>query len=137
MTTYKEIFGKPIKVVSSDPTDAGTEGQIWYNSTLGSFRSVVAVGSWAAGGTLNTARDTYSGGSRNGTQNAFRTFSGYTSSNVANNETYNGTYFTEEADVNTARRGGGGAGTNDAALFFGGYTTTTVGNTEEWNGSSW
>ena len=117
MTTYKEIFGKPIKVVSSDPTDAGAEGQIWYNSTLGSFRSVVAVGSWAAGGTLNTARDTYSGGSRNGTQNAFRTFSGYTSSNVANNETYNGTSFTEEADVNTARRGGGGAGTNDAALF--------------------
>ena len=49
MTTYKEIFGKPIKVVSSDTTDAGAEGQLWSNSTLGSFRSVLAVGSWAAG----------------------------------------------------------------------------------------
>ena len=34
MTTYKEIFGKPVKVLSSDPSNE-TEGQIWYNSTSG------------------------------------------------------------------------------------------------------
>jgi len=43
MTTYKEIFGKPIKVVSSDPTDAGAEGQVWYNSTSGTFKTVLVL----------------------------------------------------------------------------------------------
>ena len=33
MTTYKEIFGKQIQKLSSDPTDAQAEGQVWYNTT--------------------------------------------------------------------------------------------------------
>ena len=139
MTTYKEIFGKQIKNLSSDPPAAISEGQIWYNTDSGTFKSTLAVGAWSAGGVLNTARDTYNGGSRNGTQNSFRTFAGYTTANVANNETYNGTAWSEEANVGTGRRGGGGAGTNDAALFFGGINppTATDTYTEEWNGSSW
>ena len=52
MTTYKEIFGKPVKVVSTDPTDAGAEGQVWYNSTSGTFKTVLDVGAWSAGGNL-------------------------------------------------------------------------------------
>ena len=55
MTTYKEIFGKPVKVLSSDPTDAGAEGQVWYNSTSGTFKSIVAGGAWSAGSSLITA----------------------------------------------------------------------------------
>jgi hypothetical protein len=55
MTTYKEIFGKPVKVLSSDPTDAGAEGQVWYNSTSGTFKTVLAVGAWSSGGNINTA----------------------------------------------------------------------------------
>jgi hypothetical protein len=47
MTTYKEIFGKYIKNYSSDPTD-DVEGQVWYNSTTGVFKSVLAVDSWSA-----------------------------------------------------------------------------------------
>jgi hypothetical protein len=41
MTTYKEIFGKYVKNYSSDPT-ADAEGQVWYNTTSGTFKSVVA-----------------------------------------------------------------------------------------------
>ena len=32
MTTYKEIKGTQIEVVSSDPSNP-VEGQVWYNST--------------------------------------------------------------------------------------------------------
>jgi hypothetical protein len=39
MATYKEIFGKQIKFLSSDPANEA-EGQIWYNSTSGTFKSV-------------------------------------------------------------------------------------------------
>ena len=46
MTTYKEIFGKPVKVLSTDPTDAQAEGQVWYNSTSGTFKTVLSVGGW-------------------------------------------------------------------------------------------
>ena len=54
MTTYKEIFGKQIKQLSTDPTDAGAEGQIWFNTTSGTFKSVVAAGAWSSGApTLN------------------------------------------------------------------------------------
>jgi hypothetical protein len=42
MTTYKEIFGKYVKNYSSDPT-ADAEGQVWYNTTSGTFKSVVGV----------------------------------------------------------------------------------------------
>jgi hypothetical protein len=33
MSTYKEIFGKQIKNLSSDPPAAISEGQIWYNTS--------------------------------------------------------------------------------------------------------
>ena len=56
MTTYKEIFGKQIKQLSTDPTDAEAEGQVWYNTTSGTFKTVLSVGAWSAGGPLGTAR---------------------------------------------------------------------------------
>jgi hypothetical protein len=66
--------------------------------------------------------------------------SGYVNPNgVANVETWNGTNWTEVADVNTAVYGHGGAGdSNASSLKFtgstpGGQTT----NVETWNGSAW
>jgi hypothetical protein len=51
---------------------------------------------------------------------------------------YNGTSWTELADLNTARGYQCGAGTATAALASGGYTgTTAVANTESWIGTSW
>jgi hypothetical protein len=43
MTTYKEIFGKQVKNYSSDPAN-DAEGQVWYNSTSGTFKSLLATG---------------------------------------------------------------------------------------------
>ena len=42
MTTYKEIFGKYVRNFSSDPT-ADIEGQIWYNTTSGTFKTQLSV----------------------------------------------------------------------------------------------
>jgi len=56
MTTYKEINGTNIQVVSSDPSNP-VEGQIWYNTSSNTVKGfLVSLGTWATGGDLNTAR---------------------------------------------------------------------------------
>ncbi len=137
MSTYKEIFGKPIKVVSSDPTDAGAEGQIWYNSTLGSFRSIIAAGTWSAGGNMNTARRLLSG---LGTQTASLGFGGYVGPSTNASEEYNGTSWTNSPNYPSVIYGEGAIGTQTAGVGAGGYlqpTTSSVNTTQDYNGSSW
>ena len=58
MATYKGIQGMAVIPVTSDPTPAETyAGQLWYNSADGKFKIAVAGdGTWASGGTMNTAR---------------------------------------------------------------------------------
>jgi hypothetical protein len=41
MTTYKELFGKYVQNYASDPTSTDAEGQIWYNTTSGTFKTVL------------------------------------------------------------------------------------------------
>ena len=60
MTTYKEISGKQVKNYSSDPAN-DAEGQVWYNSTSGTFKTVLSSGAWSSGGNLITARATGAG----------------------------------------------------------------------------
>jgi hypothetical protein len=56
MSTYKEIAGTNIEVLSSDPANP-VEGQVWYNSTSNTVKAnFINPGSWATGGALNTAR---------------------------------------------------------------------------------
>ena len=55
MATYKQIFGKAIKVLASDPSNEGL-GQIWYNSTSSTFKTILNPAAWSAGGALPTAR---------------------------------------------------------------------------------
>jgi hypothetical protein len=54
-------------------------------------------------------------------------------------EEFNGSAWTEVADLNTARGEGGGAGASaEAALVYGGASPPgTHALTESWNGSSW
>ena len=40
MTTYRNIHGRPIQAVTTDPTGDITEGQIWYNTTSDTFKTV-------------------------------------------------------------------------------------------------
>ena len=57
---------------------------------------------------------------------------------VGSNEEYNGTAWTEKADLNTARHSVSSAGTTTSALASGGETSTAfVALVEEWNGTSW
>jgi hypothetical protein len=60
MATYKGIQGFGVETLASDPTEAGSVGQIFYNSTSGTFKTVkpggIAAGTWASGDNLNTAR---------------------------------------------------------------------------------
>jgi hypothetical protein len=86
------------------------------------------LGSWASGGALNTARFAMGYG---GTQTSALMFGGDTyppSSGRLRNETesYNGTSYTEVADLNTARRLLGGSGaSNTAAIAMGGYSPSS------------
>ena len=54
MTTYKEIKGTQIEVVSSDPSNP-IDGQVWYNSTdqaVKGFKNIPAA--WSTTGNLNS-----------------------------------------------------------------------------------
>ena len=59
--------------------------------------------------------------------------------NLAVNESWNGSSWTEVGDLNTGRRiaACSASGTNTDTIVFGGYTTANIANTEQWNGSSW
>ena len=48
MSTYREIVGKKIKKVSSDPS-TGTDGEMWYNSTTGTLRGLAISQAWSSG----------------------------------------------------------------------------------------
>ena len=158
MTTYKEIFGKPIKVVSSDPANEA-EGQIWYNSTLGSFRSVVASGgtqaaAWLVGasavspGPANTEAYNWNGTSwtasgNYGTSSVVNMFGGGTQTagwmcggdadpglKTFTNH-YDGSSWSTAPALGTARSIGGQSGTQSSGLIFGGYTGSNTTATEK------
>jgi len=134
MSTYKKEVGTAVQNNAGDYTGA-VEGQLWYNSTAGSFqfRSFTTAGAWATGGNLNTAR--YSTGSA-GIQTAALAFGGITVPPVtALTESYDGSAWTEVNDLNTARSLGS-AGTQTSALGFGG-SPGPLAITESWNGTSW
>ena len=47
MATYEEIYGKRVDVLDADPTlTSAYEGQVWYNSTTGTLKSVVSFSAW-------------------------------------------------------------------------------------------
>ena len=143
MTTYKEIHGTNIEVVSSDPSNP-VEGQVWYNSTTNVLKgeAQTATAAWSSGGALNSARFVLGGG---GSQTAAIAFGGvqYTPPAVsrAYTELYDGTSWTEVNDLNTAReRCSSAATTNTASLCIAGVVypgATTKNLTENWNGTNW
>ena len=57
MTTYNELAGLRVNYVSSDPTlNTGNEGQVWYNSTSGTLKSLVQLKAWSSASNMGTAR---------------------------------------------------------------------------------
>jgi len=139
MTTYKEIFGKQIKQLSTDPTDAGAEGQVWFNTTSGTFKSLLSVGAWSSGSAM--IRATTTAGANHalgvGIQTAAIYAGGY-SPYTNKTEHYNGSGWSSGGNMNLTRITSG-FGTSTAAVAAGGITFPgTVGNqTEEYNGTAW
>ena len=119
MTTYKEIFGKQIKNLSSDPPAAISEGQIWFNTDSGTFKSTVGISSWSSGGTLSSP--SYGGGAAGTTINSMLAFGGATGpSNTPSTVTqsYNGSSWAAENSLPTGMAYNAGCGTVAAALAF-------------------
>ena len=143
MADYKTIKGVKVQTYSTDP-DNPIEGQVWYDNTAQTLQYQVpnknAAGSWRTGNNMNTGRGQVSG---SGTaQTAALAFLGYTDgsytpSNIC--ESYDGTSWTEIADLNTARRSAGGTGTSTSSIAFGGLTGIPgiKALAESWNGSAW
>ena len=143
MATYKEIRGTHIVSVTSDPPSP-VNGQMWYNSTervVKGFTSSPA-GTWATGNDMNGSPPSSinSGGGSNGTQTSGIAVATTNPTPTGETELFNGTSWTEVADLNQARRGlGVCASVNTSAVAFGGEASPNsyYTNNESWNGSSW
>ena len=140
MSTYREIVGKKIKKVSSDPS-SGLDGEMWYNSTTGTLRGLGVVEAFSSAASLSTGRYNLTGV---GTDTAGLVFGGDTGpppeTRRAESEEYNGSGWTTTPNMNTTRDLTGGFGIQTAAATAGGRPPSAPGgsnNTEEYNGSSW
>ena len=135
MATYKEIHGVKVQYRDSDAT--AIEGDVWYNSLTGKLKMYSAVNAWASGGNLNMARWVMASA---GTQTACLCVSGSTlpavGDRIANVESYDGSSWTEIANINTANEYLTGHGSATAAHKVGGFNSPPTA-TETWDNSSW
>ena len=113
-------------------------GQVYYNSGSNAFKVTsqpVAGGTWSAGGNLNTGRN-YLPEFSFATQTAGFAVGGNISPKQQT-EQYNGSSWTEVADLNSTLYGRSGFGTNASAVVAGGNGPPTSTNSETWDNSSW
>ena len=137
MADYRAIKGLNIQTVAGDPSTIQI-GDIWYNSTLGKIRGAkLAAGAWATGGAVPVAMNSQAVG---GTQTAAISASGTApGGDTVNVQQYDGSTWTEIANVNTGRNGIRGAGSTTAFVAWGGSNKSPPEGllTEEYDGSSW
>ena len=105
------------------------------------FTADAAVGTWSSQPTMNNPR-VHMGASPAGTSTAALASGGVSpesSDQLPYVESYNGTAWTEVADLNTPRKDLSAGGTYTSNIAFGGETGggTKRAETEVWNGSSW
>jgi len=132
MSTYENIHGRRVNVVSSNPSSP-KEGEVWYNSTLGLLKGyVLAPATISSGGNLNTAR-TQAGGA--GTQTAGLIFGGETPSITGVTEEYDGSSWANGGTCPASKTDMHGSGTQTAGLWGGGSPSSS--GSYEYNGSSW
>ena len=138
MATYKAIRGVNIQHRDSDPTKV--EGDVWYNASTSKLKVFATAGAWSTGNNQNVTANNRAG-AKGGTQTAHLLFGGQSTNIEATAESYDGTTWSEVADLNTARLSLQGFGTLTASLASGGVTdashlisTTAV---EAWDESSW
>jgi len=140
MTTFKEIRGKLIRTLDTDPTPATNyQGEIWYNKTIGVLKAAeVLAAAWSSGGNLTTSR--FQAGMVGTKSAALIIGSENPGGDIATVEEYNGSSWSPSPSINTARQGLGSTGTISAAIAMGGLIAgPNVRQTlsEEWNGTAW
>ena len=118
-----------------------TQGQLYFNSTTNTFKETISDvpgTSWSSGTNLNSTRAFNNAA---GSIPSAITFGGSPAPTQAYAEQWNGSAWTEVADLNEGRVGGAGGGASGTdAIMAGGYELPNVGNsvnTEIWDGSSW
>ncbi len=138
MSTYKNLIGKDVNFLTTDPDNAQAEGQIWYNSTAGVFKNVSASKAWASSSNMIIESRLMAGF---GTNTAAVSAGGNTSqpANIATTQHYNGTGWTLGGNLPEARFNAGGLGVETAGMSVGGGDPPGARSvkTFEYNGSSW
>ena len=136
MTNYKNIFGKPVKFLATDPDNAEAEGQIWYNSTSDAFKSVLVNEAWSSSANKIDPVQ-WAGGL--GSQTAGLSYGGEQPASQNLTEEYNGSGWSSSSNLNTGRNRVRGCGSQTAGLAFGGATPplTNTDATELYDGSTW
>ena len=142
MATYEELHGKRVEVFTTDPTlDSSYEGQVWFNSTDGVNKTVVAFDSIISkpgiirGTTNSNQMGSFSGGSAD----AMAVFGGNPpTSGATTTEEFNGSGWSSGGDMVNSLFNRSGFGTLTAGVAFGGRVPPGTSNTtEHYNGSSW
>jgi len=112
VSTYREIIGKKIKKVSSDPS-SGLDGEMWYNSTTGTLRGPAILEAWTSASPLITARYETRGA---GTTTAALCIGGYTTTTLANTEEFNGSGWATGGAMPGVKSASATGGTQTAAF---------------------
>jgi hypothetical protein len=138
MAEYKGIHGTKVQNYTSDPANPIT-GQVWYNETSQTmkFQAVTTSGTWATSADMNTANFGMGG---NGTINTALSSGGANTPTALTSkcETFNGTAWTAQSDMNTRKYFGSNAGDSTAGLAFAGEPADPGrAGSEEFNGSTW
>ena len=100
MATYREIHGKAIRSVSTDPSNADEAGQIWYNTNSNTFKSILNLEAFTSSGPVLTGRFSSAGA---GTQTACLIAGGYDTAATTATEEYNGSGWGTGGALNQAR----------------------------------
>ena len=127
---------------SFPPATASTlqEGDMWFNSSSSTLKGYgtaagIPAATWSSGGNLNTGRN-YLPEFSFATQTAGFAVGGNISPKQQT-EQYNGSSWTEVADLNSTLYGRAGFGTNASAVVAGGNGPPASANSETWDNSSW
>ena len=113
------------------PGTGVTNTESWNGSSWTEVSELnLARGSNAGAGTSNTAALCFTGESPEG---------GASGPHTDSNELWDGSSWSEQADLSQGRREAGGTGTSTAALCIGGSEDppANINKVEQWNGSSW
>jgi len=144
MAEYKGIKGFQVQTRSEDPGPTEAQpGDFYYNSSTGQFKTINAggapIGTWSSGGNLNTARSYLAGF---GSQTSAIAATGLVTTISTATEQYNGSSWSEIAEVNSGFNHRAGAGiTAPNGILIGGASPSPSPRgrnvVEVWDGSSW